>query len=347
MLSIYAVLGLPACRTVIDLDTERTVTATNLPEITDVSPKYGFLNTRIIITGRNFHDVQKVLLDTMQFDSVRVENASTIRCVLRYTAGRVAEFYAFGWRDVSVVTKRGTAVVRSIYATGTGIVGRITSSTKDIPDSVHLVIYERSGAIGSQHRSGVSAFGKGAYHVTAQAGDFGRWRGNTYTIRPFLHGYGFRPIERIAVPLEVLLGEQDFEAVRVPAEQMPQIKDIKPLMGESYSSGEKTGSEIALTGKGFTGIRKILFGVFYSIDPLTSDPSIYASNNELNRYEEATTFTVVSDTLLKVNIPRLNSRRIYSYDAPFESTIYLLRDDAAATTPQRIRIKYSSFDNFF
>ena len=63
--SLYTALALLlfSCRQPIDLDIDRSVVATNLPEITDFSPKVVRDGDRITITGKNFVNVKKVMLD--------------------------------------------------------------------------------------------------------------------------------------------------------------------------------------------------------------------------------------------------------------------------------------------
>jgi hypothetical protein len=324
---MYAALTLLlfSCRQPIDLDTDRTIVATNLPEITDFTPKTGWLGDRIIITGKNFVDVQKVMLDTLTLDSVVVESPSRISAHLPDLSIATAPMgFKFGQRTVSVTTKIHTALAQAksfVYARGV-VVGKV-SIENQLLDSVIFHVVNQTYNSTDFTTSDLYPFGKGWYSITYSSLFAGT--ANTtedLVIQPFKSGYSFLPPTRSVRTLELYkaLGEEDFEAKRISSEQLPSVTSISPNFGKSFSGSTETGTDIALQGKGLLSVRKIII----------VGPS----------YAEATTFRVENDTQITVRLPRFDRLKALSGRTYTNCQVYLLLENGSYLAPQRISITY-------
>jgi|GEM_PF-5828149 len=314
-----------SCRQPIDIDTDRTVVPTNLPEITDFSPKIGWLGDRIIITGKNFVDVQKVMLDTLTLDSVVVESRNRISAHLPDLSIVTAPMSVnFGQRTLSITTKIHTALAQAksfVFARGV-VVGKV-SLENQLLDSVNFYIINQTKSSTDFTTSDLYPFGKGWYSITYSSLFAGT--ANTtenLVIQPFKNGYSFIPPTRSVRTLELYkaLGEQDFEAKQISSEQLPTVTSITPNFGKSFSGSPETGTDIELQGKGFSSVRKIII----------AGPS----------YAEATTFRIENDAQITVRLPRFDRMKALSGRTYTNCKVYLLLENGSYLAPQRISITY-------
>ncbi|MFY7999955.1 MAG: IPT/TIG domain-containing protein [Candidatus Kapaibacteriota bacterium] len=325
--SLYAALALLlfSCRQPIDLDIDRSVVATNLPEITDFSPKVGWLGDRITITGKNFTNVKNVMLDTLILDSVVVESRTRISAKIPALSVATAPFsIPLARRALSVTTKLGTASAQTqdfIFARG-AVIGRIMAENQPL-DSVIFNIVNQTNNWSSIGILEGHPFGRGWYSFRYSSLSSGAVNTTEdIVIQPFKSGYSFSPPTRNIRTLEwnKALAEQDFEAKRVPSDQLPLVSSITPNFGKSYSGAAETGTDIVLQGRGFATVRKIVVvGVGYT---------------------EATIFRVENDSRITVRIPRFDRFQALSGRTYTNCQIYLLRDDGSYLAPQRISITY-------
>lgn len=347
--SMYAALTLLlfSCRQPIDIDTDRTVVPTNLPEITDFAPKVGWLGDRIIITGKNFVNVQKVMLDTLTLDSVVVISPNRISARI---PDRVSSdgFTQFLWTqsiinrasNMSVTTRVGIATSNYQLALANGsITGFISIEKKPFDSVVVMVTHASKNWIGQTLTGyGASLGFSGFYRIALTSLNIGTSNtaitdGADFSIRPFLTGYTFSPAEQtIIIQNGRTVGETEFKASKVPTEIMPSVTSITPNTASSFSGGTETGTTIVLNGKGFTGVRKVMIGIPYPASPGSSAISV--------GYTEATAVTINSDNQITVKLPRLDRTKTVSGKTYTNCQIYLLRDDASLLAPQRINITY-------
>jgi hypothetical protein len=338
--SMYAALTLLlfSCRQPIDLDTDRTVVATNLPEITDFSPKVGWLGDRITITGKNFVNVQKVMLDTLTLDSIIVENRNRMsaRIPNHILQGAVNTSRTY---KISVTTSIGVAEAQQKIALSvTSITGFISLNEQPL-DSVVVVITYVAKNLATQTLTGygINMKSPGFYDIWSNNINTGSNtnipNGSDFTIRPFLSGYAFSPAEQtVIIQNGRTVGETEFKASKVPTETMPTVTSISPNTASSFSGGTETGITIVLGGKGFTGVRKVMLGIPYPASPGSLAVSV--------GYTEATAVTINSDNQITVTLPRLDRTTTVSGKTYTNCHIYLLRDDASLLAPQRVSITY-------
>jgi hypothetical protein len=327
---------LVSCRQPLDLDTDRTIVPTNAPEITDFSPKVGTFDEKITIVGKNFLNVERVMLDNIRLDSVRVENRNRITAQLPF--GRAAAgVYKSGLRSFSVTTKSGVGVSRPEFALAWGmILGKITMNGKPL-DSTEIffrnVIRDKSGKASTSPRSLFSGdFAKGWFLANLQnIFSPSTFDSEEFTIRPFRSGYTFIPPERTIVTAGRgrITQVQEFEAVPTPQENMPTISAITPdTASSSGASGTPTGTEITIRGKGLSGVRRVLIGVLY--------PPFLRAGEYI--YSEATILSVESDTQVTVRLPRLPSGYVVLGTVYTNCHVYVIRDDTSLLAPQRITV---------
>lgn len=336
--SMYAALTLLlfSCRQPIDLDTDRTVVPTNLPEITDFSPKVGTFDEKITIIGKNFVNVESVMLDNIQLDSVRVESRNRITARLPF--GRAAAgVYKSGLRSLSVTTKSGVGVSQPEFALAWGmILGKITMNGAPL-DGTEIffrnAIRDKSGKASTSLQSLFSGNFASGWFLAGTSNFYPptnpRFDPEEFIIRPFRSGYTFTPPERT-----ILTGDrgrvtqvQEFEATPTPPENMPTVSAITPdTASSSGASGTPTGTEITIRGKGLSGVRRILIGVLYT-------PFMRASEYI---YHEAIILSVEGDTQVTVRLPRMSYLVLGTVYT--NCPVYVVRDDTSLLAPQRITI---------
>jgi hypothetical protein len=334
-ISAVLTLLLFSCRQAQDLDTDRTVVPTNVPEITDFSPKVGTFDEKITIVGKNFLNVERVMLDNIQLDSVRVENRNRITAQLPF--GRAAAgVYKSGLRSLSVTTKSGVGISRPEFALAWGmILGRITMNGTPLGGTEVFFrdfIRDKSGKASTSPQSLFSGEFANGWFLAGTSNFYPaspRFDPAEFVIRPFRSGYTFTPPERT-----ILTGDrgrvtqvQEFEAALTPPENMPTVTAITPdTASSSGASGTPTGTEITIRGKGLSGVRRVLIGILYT-------PFMRASEYI---YHEATILSVEGDTQVTVRLPRMSY--VVLGNVYTNCPVYVIRDDTSLLAPQRITI---------
>ncbi len=351
-------LTLCACQQVTDINTDRKVIATGLsvptetkqPEIIDFTPKYGWMGDRIIITGKNFINVQQVLLDSIPFDSIVVESPTRIIASVPGNSTKLSsgQLYRYGLdlglKTVKVKTQSGISKAPNAQFAYSEkmFLGKVTVDEHPL-DSVVFSIenltrnYRRTTAQTEMDRR----FGSGWYSV-GYLGDFAE----EFIVQPFKNGYRFFPPSRRVRTLSLgkALGEQDFIAQRLPSEQILfTVTSITPTIGKSYSKPieGKTGTDIILKGTGFSSIRKI----FIAASPLEYGCNVAeafanpAYGYKFYGYREAANFRIESDTQVIVQIPSFGltaqSGLIYR-----DCLIYLVSEEGSVVASQKVDISY-------
>ncbi len=123
-ISAVLTLLLFSCRQAQDLDTDRTVVPTNLPEITDFSPKAGYLGDTITIIGKNFLNVESVGIDKLPITSYKIVSSNRIVAILPTEAviTTMAQLFRQGFLTLNVATKLGTASAPSSFVMAQGMI---------------------------------------------------------------------------------------------------------------------------------------------------------------------------------------------------------------------------------
>ncbi len=339
ILGINAVLALLlfSCRQPSDLDTDRTVVPINVPEITDFSPKVGTFDEKITIIGKNFVNVESVMLDNIRLDSVRVENRNLITAQLPFGRG-AAGVYKSGLRSLSVTTKSGVGVSQPQFALAWGmILGRITMNGK-LLDSTEVffrnTIRDKSGKASTYLQSQFSGnFASGWFlaNLSNFYPSLANFDQEEFVVRPFRSGYTFTPAERTMVTegRGKITKVQEFEAALTPPQSMPTVSAITPdTVASNGGSGTPTGTEMTIRGKGLSDVRRVLIGVLY---PILQRASEYI-------YSEATILSVEGDTQVTVRLPRLPNNYVVLGSIYTNCRVYILRDDTSLLASQHITI---------
>ena len=324
-----------SCRQPIDIDTDRSVVPTNLPEITDFSPKAVKLGDRITITGKNFVNVQRVTLDTLTLDSIVIISPNRISA--RIPANPEYRFTRI--YNIAVTTRVGVAESKQQIAVAySSMTGFISLNDQPLDSVIIMATHSPKNWVGQAMTGYSYPKSSGFYSVALLSLNTGLLyttvvNGTDFTIRPFLDGYAFSPVEQsVTIRSIQAIGETEFKASKVPTETMPTVTSISPNMASSFSGGTETGTTIVLGGKGFTGVRKVMIGIPYPASPGSSALSV--------GYTEATTVTINSDNQITVTLPRLDRTKTVSGRTYTNCQIYLVRDDASLLAPQRISITY-------
>jgi len=326
-----------SCRQPIDLDTDRTVVPTNLPEITDFSPKAG-LAGRVSITGKNFVNVRTVKLDTLTLDSVVVESPTLLHAYIPYKYRSLSNTYipirmSRGVLSLSVTTKRGTSQASEgfVYAHGTAA-GKITLNKQPL-DSTVLYVSSPSDNFSNVMAASTPGFPKGWY-LLYYGNDPGTYNTKEAIIHPFKSGYTFFPVERRIVrdQRSNIVGGQDFEAIAIPSERLPSVTSVAPNSGKSFG-WQKTGTTIILGGTGLTTVKKVVIVIPYP-SPELANP--YATTLG---YTEAKEITIDSDSQITVKLPQLDGTKAIP-GRTYNCQMYLLLENGSYLAPQRISITY-------
>ncbi len=315
-----------SCRQPIDLDTDRTVVPTNLPEIIDFSPKAGWMGDRITITGKNFVNVQKVVLDTLTLDSVVVESPSRI-------SAHIPEFRppiippSIGLKTIKLTAKLGTAmsIENSFAFTSRCIAGRVMSKNQPLDSVVFIIVGEKNTT--TRVETSVSQFGAGWYNIYYSPSGYTVNPNETENviIQPFRNGYSFSPRTRSirTLPGYTPIGGQDFEGKPLADNLLPSVVSITPNSGFSYSGSAETGTTLALRGTNFSKVKKIIVG--YPAAP---------------NFSEVLDFTINNDNQITLKLPRFDRTKALSGKTYTNCQIYLLTDEGSLLAPQRITITY-------
>lgn len=355
MFGISAVLTLLlfSCRQAQDLDTDRMVVPTNLPEITDFSPKAGSLGDTITIVGKNFTDVKSLAIDKLPITSYKVLNSNRIVAILPTEAviTTMAQLFRQGFLTLNVATKLGTASAPSSFVMAQGMItGKImlnndpldsadlflTIPSRNLSGQTDLTIL-RQQIIFSNPRQGWYIFDSDNFLLQSSL----LQNPEEITIRPIRSGYGFRPVERIVSTRggRRLTIAQDFEAFITPAQQMPEVTSVVPNSGRSFSdTSQQIGTTITLTGKGFSEVRKVLIGVPYTYTAALSLIHPFVSSVI---FSEANVVQIANDSQMTIRLPRLQSRLAIRGGQYVNCRILILRDDTSLLVPQRISIQYN------
>lgn len=316
-----------SCRQPIDLDTDRTVVPTNLPEITDFSPKAGWMGDRITITGKNFVNVQKVMLDTLTLDSVVVESPTQISAHIPESRPPFIP-PSTGLKTINLRTKRGAAASneKSFAFTLRSIVGRVTSGSQLLDSLVFLVVNTNNATTRIETFAFANFSPTGWYAIGYSTGYTGNLNEteNT-TIRPFRNGYSFSPRTRSVqtLPGYTPIGGQDFEGKPLADNLLPSVISITPNSGFSYSGSAEIGTTLALRGTNFSTVKKIIVGY-------------PAAQN----FSEVLDFTINNDNQITLKLPRFDPTKALSGKTYTNCQIYLLTDEGSLLAPQRISITY-------
>lgn len=328
--AFLALCVMNSCQQAINLDTDRTVTATNLPEITDVSPKIVWFGDRVTIIGKNFVNVEKVQLGSVILDSVRVVSPAEIRAVVPPFSSTLYYQQLIGKRllaPFSVIAKLGTASFKYPIAWSANRVQGFATLNGNPLDSI-LSVLTHTG----QGRVVSPSFNEtGQGYFTASVGNFSPsvQAGEELILRPFLSGYRFTPLEArvrttaIGGTDLIVLGSPEFTATQVPAEQLPRVQTLSPTMATIRVSGD-VEIVIIVQGSNLSGIRQ----VFLQEDGVVGSP-----------LRRNIAVQVHSDTQITV--------RFSTSSSPFWRNIvrhhklYLIGDNASQLTTQRFTIVYN------
>ena len=318
------ILLLFSCRQPQDLDTDRRVVPTNLPEIIDFSPKAGNWSTRITINGKNFVNVQRVMLDTLILDSVVVESPTRIQA--KIPGAR----QPYGFLYLSVTTGRGTAKASEGFVRAWGIAsGKITLDKQPL-DSTILYLSKPLNNVTTIIAANILGLPKGWFILYGS--ELGGDDSKEIILRPFKSGYSFAPNERRFLKGLDIIGGQDFEATRLPPERLPSVTSITPSVGASYGWSE-TGTTIVLAGTGFTKVKKAVI-----VTPYPS-PDLANPHSTTLGYKEAKAITIENDNKISIAIPRLDGTKAIP-GRTYNCQIYLLTDEGSIVAPQRVNITY-------
>jgi hypothetical protein len=322
------ILLLFSCRQPIDLDTNRTVVPTNLPEITDFSPKASSGGTRVTIIGKNFVNVQKVMLDTLQLDSVIVESRTRLSARLPWLPYNTLR----GVFTLSVTTKLGTAQAPDGFVREFGIAAGKVTLHNQILDSTLFYLSKPLDNFTTIGHLTAQGFPKGWYFVYFRDDPQGRFTKET-VVRPFKSGYRFFPTERRILQGNGIIGGQDFEATPLSSEGLPSVTSISPTMGTSYG-WKNNGTTIVLHGTGFSRVQKVVIGIPYPSSNLTN-PTVTTLC-----YTEAKEIMINSNSQITVTLPQLDGTKAIPGRTYTNCQIYLLLDEGSIVVPQRISIIY-------
>ncbi|MCU0424173.1 MAG: IPT/TIG domain-containing protein [Candidatus Kapabacteria bacterium] len=344
-LSLYAalMLSLVACRQPIDIDTDRTRVATNLPEITGFSPRIIQRGDRVTVIGKNFINVRKVLLDTLELDSVIVNSPNSLSAGIRWRNSLLPTWNYLTQRasKLSVITRTGIAESEQLLGVAEqSIAGYISSGNKPLDSVIVIAVHEQKkwngqavSGVGNAPRSpgffGIQLVGiniGSPYYLALPGADF--------KVRPFLSGYSFTPTERTVIIENTLRPDttSEFTATPMPSASIPEIQSVIPISGTSSSGNTDGGTTIMLRGKGFDKVRKIMIGTPYTTS--FGRPSITVD------YTEATNFRIENDNQLQFRLPSLDRTKALSGRTYADCQIYLLLENGSVLVPQRISIRY-------
>lgn len=357
ILGINAVLALLlfSCRQPSDLDTDRTVVPINVPEITDFSPKAGYLGDTITIVGKNFVNVESVTIlglpSPMEF---RVVNTNRIISILPVETPQIttAQVFRRGFLPLTVKAKLGTAYAPSDFLMLRGLIsGRITLNnepldsadifltipSKDLSGQADLKIY-RQTIMPNFTNPRIGWYFVDNESFLLQASQY--LEPGEVTIRPIRSGYGFKPIVQTIRTNgnRRLTIAQNFEAVITPPEQMPEVTSVVPTFGSSFSTSmTETGTDITLRGKGFTEVRKVFIGVTYSYSRLPISLIVSPFLNNLI-FTEVSSIQILNDSQMTIRLPRLPHQIAVRGDQFNNCRILIVRDDTSLLASQRITI---------
>lgn len=344
----FAMLG---CKPVIELETDRTIVAVNLPEITDLEPKAlsPFTTARVTIIGKNFIDVEQVQLNTTVVNStvsqtliaqsITVESPN--RIIATFSTSSPFNFSNVALSRVTVTAKRGVSTSDRFIIVGNAFSGRITIDKKPF-DNVLLYCTKAPQTVcifdvkALAQNSVASEAAKGYYSLPLYAFGSGLPMSNNFllqgkfTFRPFLSGHSFTPSELMFEGDASAVGGLDFTGRKLTTDEMPTVSDVQPRSGVSNSGGEQTGTDFTVSGKGFSGLQKVLIAVRYG-NP--SDP------DEQFSFEEGRILHIDNDTQVVIRLPRFDRTKAFS-GAVYNCRIYLLRNDTSVLAEQMISIRY-------
>ncbi len=342
-----------SCRQPQDLDTDRTVVPTNLPEITDFSPKAGYLGDTITIIGKNFLNVESVGIDKLPITSYKIVSSNRIVAILPTEAviTTMAQLFRQGFLTLNVATKLGTASAPSTFIMAQGMItGKImianapldsadiflTIPSRNLSGQTDLTML-RQQIIFSNPHPGWYILDSDNFLLQASL----LQNPEEITIRPMRSGYGFRPVERIVSTRgrRQLTIAQDFEAFITPAQQMPEVTSVVPNSGRSFSdTSQQTGTTITLAGKGFSEVRKVLIGVPYTYTAALNLIHFFVSSII---FSEASVVLISNDSQMTIRLPRLQSQLAIRGGQYGNCRILIIRDDTSLLVPQRISIQYN------
>lgn len=323
-----------SCRQPNDLDTDRTVVPTNLPEIIDFSPKASNWSARITINGKNFVNVQRVMLDTLILDSVVVESPNRIQAIIPAPKPGQPWVLPYGVLYLSVTTSRGTTKASEGFVRAWGTAsGKITLGKQPLDSTILYLskpLNNLTAIISTDIATNSFGFPKGWFllYGSALGGDDSK----EIVLRPFKSGYSFAPNERRFLKGLDIIGGQDFEATLLPPERLPSVISITPSVGASYGWSE-TGTTIVLSGTGFNKVKKIVI-----VTPYPSPEMANPYSTTLG-YKEVKAITIESDNKISIAIPRLDGTKAIP-GRTYNCQVYLLTDEGSIVAPQRINITY-------
>jgi hypothetical protein len=320
------------CTPSIDLDTGRTINPVNLPEITDIEPKGISLltETTVTITGKNFVSVEQVSFDTTLASAFRVESPNRIVAIFARNPRPLTRIF----RQISVKARLGATTSERLVGFGEALSGRVSIPEAKPPGNVYLYCQpaeQKMFVSNSNLQYPQNWVLSSSYFYITLGGivDAESARG-LLTVRPFLSGYTFTPAERSVDPTIKVIGGLDFAGQKVNVTETLEVSDIQPREGVSNSGGERTGTDLMVTGKGFTRVQKVLVTVRYG--------NISGSAGQIT-FEEGAIVRIDSDKQMVVRVPRFD--RKYAFSGRFyDCQIYLLREDTSVLGEQNIRVKY-------
>jgi hypothetical protein len=347
--SIYFIML--GCKPVIELETDRTIVAVNLPEITDLEPKAlsPFTTAKVTIIGKNFTDVEQVQLNTTVLNSTvlqtliaqsfTVENPN--RIVATFSTSSPFNFSNIGLSRVTITAKRGASASDRFIIVGRAFSGRITIDKKPF-DNVLFYCTKAPQTVcifdvkALAQNVAASEAARGYYSLPLYAFGDGLPMNNNFllqgkfTFRPFLTGHAFTPSELVFEGDAGAVGGLDFTGQKLPTVEIPTVSDIQPRFGVSNSGGQQTGTDFTVNGKGLSGLQKVLVAVRYG------NPS---NPDEQFSFEEGSILHIDNDAQVVIRLPRFDRTKAFS-GSVYNCRIYLLRNDTSVLAEQVISVRY-------
>jgi hypothetical protein len=337
-LCVLFVVLLASCQQAIDLDTNRTVTATNLPEITDVSPKIVWFGDNITITGKNFVNVERLQLGSITLDSVRVLSPTQVTARIPNFNSTLYYQQLFNRRllaPLSLSAKLGTAQYKfNIAWASNRVQGFVTAEGRQLDSVLTSLTHVALGRVVFPSFGETSqGFFTGDVTIFSPA----LQTGTEIIVRPFLSGYRFTPTEaRVRTTAVggtdlIVLGSPEFTATRVPTEQLPQVQVLLPTTASIQAprtSSRFLDTTISITVRGvrLSGVKQALL----------QEESVFNGVNFVpSQTRRPLTLRIENDAEISVQVRETAT----AFARPIKhSRLYLIGDNGSILASQRFTI---------